>query len=139
MGSCGISRKLPGDGVRPGDTAYGLRESHTTLVQCQGNQLQVAATIGEPVCRPHPSRAGTGADGARGMLRMVQAKGAGYAISREEELQATLCVAQATGEHVLPPFPAFYQIPPPLHTDTWACQQDWPDESQGVQGMGACG
>lgn len=59
--------------------------------------MRVAATIGEPVCRPHPSRAGAGADGARGMLRMVQAKGAGYAISREEELQATMCVAQATG------------------------------------------
>ena len=38
-----------------------------------------------------------GAEGARGMLRMVQAKGAGYAISREEELEATLEVALATG------------------------------------------
>ena len=31
------------------------------------------------------------------MLRMIQAKGAGYAISREEELRATMEVAQATG------------------------------------------
>ena len=106
MRSCGI-RSFQGTGVGPGDTAHGMRESHTTLLQCQGNKSQMAALIGEPVCRPHPSRAGTGADGARGMLRMVQAKGAGYAISREDELQATMCVAQATGEHVLRPFPAF--------------------------------
>lgn len=31
------------------------------------------------------------------MLRIIQAKGAGYAISREEELMATMEVAQATG------------------------------------------
>ena len=43
----------------------------------------------------HPTHAG--AEGARGMLRMIQAKGAGYALSREEELTATMDVAQATG------------------------------------------
>lgn len=37
------------------------------------------------------------------MLRVVQAKGAGYAISRDDELRATLHVAQATGAPARPP------------------------------------
>lgn len=43
---------------------------------------------------------GAGAD-ARAMLRMVQAKGAGYAISRQQELETMQHVAHATGV----PFP----------------------------------
>lgn len=33
----------------------------------------------------------------RGMVRVVQAKGAGYAISRQQELETMQHVAQATG------------------------------------------
>lgn len=40
----------------------------------------------------------TGAS-ARDLVTMVQAKGAGYAISRDEELQQMQSIAQATGTH----------------------------------------
>ncbi|KAK9831510.1 hypothetical protein WJX81_004069 [Elliptochloris bilobata] len=43
------------------------------------------------------SRSVVGAEGARGLLRMAQAKGSGYAISQQDELKATLEVAQTTG------------------------------------------
>ncbi len=43
--------------------------------------------------RRRHGRAAAGPDGARGLVRMVQAKGAGYAMSTTEELEAIFRVS----------------------------------------------
>lgn len=49
---------------------------------------------------PDRLRCGAGI-GSREMVRMVQAKGAGYAMSKQQELETMQCVAHATGALLL--------------------------------------
>lgn len=55
-------------------------------------QLHVAITL-----RARAPPAGDAGIDTRDMVRVVQAKGAGYAISRQQELETMQHVAQATG------------------------------------------
>ena len=66
--------------------------SHTAWSTSQNRSEQ-------PGCGSELRPWGAGAD-ARGLFRAIQAKGQGYALSTEEELQFTLDVSRSTGNRL---------------------------------------